>query len=519
MSQFFLIALGTLASEDLACIAAGVLIAQGRLGFMEGTLACLAGIFVGDTLVFLCGRLLGRAGLNRWPLSRMLSKERVDRASEWLSRRGRTVVLISRFTPGLRLSTYFAAGLLRTRFWPFAGYFLLAAALWPPLLVGGTALLGEGARADGSGAVAFAPFSAAAFGLYKLFPRAVRFVKRKRWEFWPPWAVYLPLAPYFLYLAIRHRSFTVFTAVNPGIPSSGLVGESKSHILAHLSTVPGAVAEFEVIHAGQRDYQPHEYPLVLKPDQGERGAGVAIIRTPAEAGAYLQQATGDIIAQRYVPGVEFGIFWARYPHQQRGRVLSITRKMFPKVTGDGVLSVGELVALDARASSIADVYHASCKRPMEDVPAAGETVPLVEIGSHCRGAIFLDGWRLHTPALEEAIGRISNAHPGFYFGRYDVRADSVEALQAGQFKVIELNGVSGEPTHIYDPAVSLVSAYAALVHHWRMAFEIGAMNRDRGARPMTVRELLRLVLHFRRGVGPSGRRSAHLQELTAARHR
>jgi len=135
MSNFILIALGTLASEDLTCLATGVLVAQGRISFAEGTLACLAGIFCGDILLFLAGRF-GRA-LTFWPSARL------DEATAWLAQRGAIVVLISRFTPGLRLPTYLAAGLLRSDFWTFTGYFLLAAAIWTPLLVGGTALLGE----------------------------------------------------------------------------------------------------------------------------------------------------------------------------------------------------------------------------------------------------------------------------------------------------------------------------------------------------------------------------------------
>jgi len=41
-----------------------------------------------------------------------------------------------------------------------------------------------------------------------------------------------------LYLGLKHRSLTVFTAANPGIASGGFVGESKSGILAKLTRVP-----------------------------------------------------------------------------------------------------------------------------------------------------------------------------------------------------------------------------------------------------------------------------------------
>src|SRR5438067_9655505 len=69
--------------------------------------------------------------------------------------------------------------------------------------------------------------------------RFIGWVRRKtQWEFWPPWIAYIPLLPYFLYLGLKYRSLTLFTAANPGIPSGGFVGESKCRILANLSGVP-----------------------------------------------------------------------------------------------------------------------------------------------------------------------------------------------------------------------------------------------------------------------------------------
>src|SRR5262249_22808241 len=143
MGQFLLIALATFASEDLTCMATGGLIASGRIGFVPGVLACLAGIYVGDLLLYLGGRLVGRSILRWRPLRRILTEDKLGRASEWLAKRGASVVILSRFTPGLRLPTYVAAGLLKTRFWTFATHFLLAAALWTPILVGAAALLGK----------------------------------------------------------------------------------------------------------------------------------------------------------------------------------------------------------------------------------------------------------------------------------------------------------------------------------------------------------------------------------------
>src|SRR5262249_28764742 len=68
-----------------------------------------------------------------------------------------------------------------------------------------------------------------------------------------------------------------------------------------------------------------------------------------------------------------------------------------------------------------------------------------------------------------------------------------KALQRGEFQILELNGVTAEATHIYDPAVSLLEAYRVLFQQWRIAFDIGARNRDAGHQPRRLRDLVATV--------------------------
>jgi membrane protein DedA with SNARE-associated domain len=473
MGQLIALALATFASEDLACLAAGALIAGGQIGLLPGILACGAGIYVGDLLLY----FLGRAGA---PIARRFAPAaKLDAASRWMADRGATVVLLSRFTPGLRLPTYLAAGILQTRFWTFNSYFLIAAMIWTPLLVGSAVLFGKVSPA--------APYAMAVAML--LWHSRGRLARYARWEFWPPWLAYLPVIPYLLWLAMKHRSLTLFTAANPGIPSGGFVGESKSAILAHLPRVP----EFRVVQPGE-SIDVAEFPVVLKPDVGERGTGVSIARTPDDVRRYLTAARTATIVQKYVSGLEFGVFYIRRPNEPNGRIFSITEKRFPEVIGDGRSTLRDLVLRDRRAARIAAVY---LQRDPDRVPAAGERVSLVEIGSHCRGAIFLDGAGHETPQLSAAIDAVAQCHPGFYFGRFDLRAPGLADFQAGRFSVLELNGVSAEATHIYDPAISIWEAYRTIFRQWRLAFEIGAANRAAGARPLTVADFARIVLRRR----------------------
>src|SRR5207244_4231868 len=104
--------------------------------------------------------------------------------------------------------------------------------------------------------------------------------------------------------------------------------------------------------------------------------------------------------------------------------------------------------------------------------------------------IFRDGSHLWSKELERKIDDLSRHLPGFYFGRFDIRYDDEGDLRAGRdFKIVELNGASSEATNIYDARNSLRSAYRTLFRQWRLVFEIGAANRQRGWTPSPLRTL------------------------------
>jgi hypothetical protein len=205
-----------------------------------------------------------------------------------------------------------------------------------------------------------------------------------------------------------------------------------------------------------------------------------------------------VVAQERVDGAEFGVFYYRLPGEPTGRIFAITDKRLPTVTGDGRRPLEQLILADERAVCSARFFLRRHAARLSWVPAAGETVQLTPLGTHSRGAMFLDGAQFLTPALERAIDRLSQGYEEFWFGRYDVRAPSAEALMAGgPFTVLEVNGVSSEATSIYDPRHGLGHAYRTLFAQWRLAFEIGRRNVAAGARPTRVREILALLRRHR----------------------
>jgi membrane protein DedA with SNARE-associated domain len=531
------IALLTLISEDLTCIGAGLAVARGELGFASAAAACFAGIVAGDSLLFAAGRWAGRTVLCRPALRRWIEPHAVERAAAWLEARGARMVLLSRFMPGLRLPTYVAAGVLGMDPLRFVGLFLLAAALWTPLLVGlalGAAGLGEPwLEQHGSCLIpAAAALALALLGLVRVTLGLATWRGRRlwlgrlrrlcRWEFWPLPVVYAPVVLHVLRLGLSHRCATLFTAANPALPAGGFVGESKSAILAALDGGGGEVARFRVIPAGlqtaARLARALErmgelglaFPVVVKPDLGERGRLVHVVRDAEQLEHALRAQPGAAILQEYVAGPEYGLYYARPPGAERGAVLGITHKLLPCVIGDGRRTLEELILSDERAVCMARVYFERHVAQLDRVPAAGERIELVPLGSHSRGAIFLDASDLLTPALEGAVDRLSRRLDGFHLGRYDVRARSLAALRAGRFRVLELNGVTSEPTHVYDPRHGPGAAIRALFAHWSLAFEIGAANRASGARVTPARELVRAWRRARAHSGSSGAQATPL---------
>ncbi len=322
-----------------------------------------------------------------------------------------------------------------------------------------------------------------------------------RWEFWPRSVFYTPMIPWWIWLAIRHRSATIFTAANPGLPHGGMVGESKHDTLRHVPadlvvpTVllpPGPAEDRAAALTEAMRSRQWSFPIILKPDVGERGTGVRLIRDADRALDYLRLHTAALVAQTFHPGpFEAGVFYVRIPGEAQGRIFSITDKHFPIIIGDGVRSLRELIWNHPRYRLQADRFLERFGPAADRIPADHERVPLAVAGNHCQGTLFADGAHLITAALNESIDRAAKAIPGFFFGRFDVRYSSPEGFKIGvDLAIVEVNGVLSESTNIYDPRSSLLNAYITLARQWSLAFRIGAANKRLGHAPSTPAQIL-----------------------------
>jgi len=138
-----LIALSTLISEDLACIAAGMLASEEVISLPWALIAPFLGIYLGDMALYAIGRIGGIRLLRRAPFRWMINEQQVIQAEKLFEEYGGTIIFSSRLLPGSRLPVYAAAGVLEYPLLRFTVFMFLAGALSCIVLVPLSLLLGE----------------------------------------------------------------------------------------------------------------------------------------------------------------------------------------------------------------------------------------------------------------------------------------------------------------------------------------------------------------------------------------
>jgi hypothetical protein len=252
-----------------------------------------------------------------------------------------------------------------------------------------------------------------------------------------------------------------------------------------------------------------DFPIVVKPDIGWQGYGVRLLHNENELHTYIADypANRTIIIQKHIPYEgEAGVFYIRFPGEERGRITSLTLRYLPCLVGDGNSTVCELIAKDRRTEFKKDYYLGGDKRHMgmypeylHSIPAEGEKVQLTFIASLRVGGLYRNGKRYITKLMTERFDAIALSIPEFYFGRFDIRFKSIEGLQAGEdFAIFEVNGAGSEAIHIWDAGTSIIEVYKELFIYQSLLFEISNRNRANGHKPISIMELYRFTLDYQR---------------------
>lgn len=313
-------------------------------------------------------------------------------------------------------------------------------------------------------------------------------IKCSAWEYWPMWLTYLPSSIYYVYLSIKAGTPFFFSAANPSIENGGMFFESKKEVYAILPddlypcTLHFEADVDELKIAADMQAVGLSFPIVAKPDRGERGWLVKIIHDISSLLQYRQNIQRPFLIQSYIQfPMELSIFYVRYPSASKGFITSITGKKLLSVTGDGERNIRALILADDRAFLQLDVIEKQQLVDMQRIPEKGEIITLVHIGNHARGTTFLNWNEYITSALTDRINQISNSIPGFYFGRFDILCESMASLEQGHdFYILELNGAGAEPAHIYQPGFSYFKAQMVIMKHFRYLYDIASAVHQTG---------------------------------------
>lgn len=334
-------------------------------------------------------------------------------------------------------------------------------------------------------------------------------IKITQWEHWPAFVYYLPLLPFFFIRAIKAGHPLHFMIANPGLLYSGNGSESKFKTLSLLTEElrPASllVSKNDSIESvpDQLKRLQFKFPLIVKPDIGFRGYLVKKINAEADLLRYLSRVREDVIVQEFIPfEKELGIFYHRIPGDPKGKVTSVTIKKFIRVTGDGKNNLSNLILNHERAFLYHDLFGKIHKEKMKFVYPEGEKITLSVIGNHSKGTQFINGNHLINADLENFMDEICHQIKGWYYGRMDIKYESLEKLLQGKaFKILEINGIISEPTHIYDASHKNATFYQALKsinRHWGVMGEIGKkVHTDQGVSYPRVIPLIKNLLWLR----------------------
>lgn len=318
-------------------------------------------------------------------------------------------------------------------------------------------------------------------------------------EFWPFWIFYFPVYGYGVYLALKARSFSYFTATNPSMKFGGAFGMDKMKMLAFIDNkyIPKGFLSVhgeddESIYERMKKYE-FNFPIVCKPNVGERGIGVEKIDNKQDLNLFLKTQNNDILVQEFINyPIELGVFYHRFPSSSKDGISSVVKKEFLKITGNGKSRFGELVTKNRRAKGRMSYLKKKYETKWNLIIPSGITYKLEPIGNHNRGTKFLDGNHLINEQLVDVFRKIAQPLDGYYYGRFDLKVNSIEDLYAGdKIKIIELNGTNSEPAHIYDPDFPILKAYKEIIKHMKLVYEISQENRKLGVKPDPFMDVLR----------------------------
>ena len=238
------------------------------------------------------------------------------------------------------------------------------------------------------------------------------------------------------------------------------------------------------------------FPMILKPNEGERGKGVVKITNEKELGVQLEKINADYIIQEFIDlPHEYGILFYKFPNKTGEGISSIGFKELPFIEGDGVSTIKKLLVAKFKHRHFENTRNINVNTILEK----GQRYTLEYVAHRSRNCIFKNYNHIHCPELVRTFSKIAQQIDGFYLGRFDVKANGIDDLIHGKdIKILEVNGVNSMPIHIFDPDYSFTKTYSDLRDHWKLIYTISKQNQEKEILPTSSKKLFQEIkLHNR----------------------
>ncbi len=105
--------------EDIPLVAAGLLSGQGYVSLSFTLIVCMAGVLMGDSIIFMIGSRYGDKAKQFFVFKKIFTEEREASLLKWFAKYGNKVIFFARFMPGLRMPVFFSSGAYKIPFWKF----------------------------------------------------------------------------------------------------------------------------------------------------------------------------------------------------------------------------------------------------------------------------------------------------------------------------------------------------------------------------------------------------------------
>ncbi len=320
------------------------------------------------------------------------------------------------------------------------------------------------------------------------------------YEYWPMWAFYSCLFPFYLLKAIKHRHLFFFTNVNPGIDEyGGLFFDSKNGIdqlFPEKYRTKSVLIHDINFEKFLKNIESFQFPIILKPDNGERGKDVFLLNNPNEYKT-LNLQYKDYLIQEYIDtDCEFGVFVVFLPSSNGYKITSLTDKQYFEITGDGISNIEELILKKDRGIVSFEKLKNNSKLDFTNIPNQGEIVVIHKMGNHNKGTQFIDIQEKISEKMTKQFSKLMEQLPGIQYGRFDVKTNSISDLETFDYlKIMEFNGLPAEPIHIYDSRVGFLNAIKSFLHHHQLIIDISRYNKKNKIKPApTIKTLKKLHL-------------------------